>query len=85
MNPSPLITEEMLKALDEAKEREDDFFARHGIDNQGRDPDALYQLAHKAWVKTVETEYKLMGKEVRVHLDTPIARKAFILGFFEGS
>ena len=69
----------MEEALAEAKEREDEFWARHDISDEGA-PDKVTD-AYKAWVAAVELEYDTMGKSVRVHLDTPIARKAFILGY----
>lgn len=69
-----------LKAIEEGKEREDEYFKRHGIDNS-HGPNGEANPAHKAWVKAVEHEYGLMGKESRVHLDMPISRKAFITGY----
>ncbi len=74
------ITPEMMKSLEEAKVRECEFWARHGVSDEGH-VTGQATPAHRAWVKAVEHEYKLMGKEVRVHLDTPIARKAFIIGY----
>lgn len=74
------ITPEMMKSLEEAKARECEFWERHGVSDEGHRTGQATP-AHRAWVKAVEHEYRLMGKEVRVHLDTPIARKAFILGY----
>lgn len=74
------ITDEMMKTLKESKDREDAFFKRHGVDNS-HGPTGQANEAHRAWVKAVELEYKLMDKDSRVHLDMPISRKAFILGY----
>jgi len=77
-----IITPEMIKTLEEAKSREDAFFLRHGIESESdSDKTGIASVARRAWVKAVELEYKTMGRDVRVHLDTPLARKAFILGF----
>jgi len=72
----------MEQTLLEAVKREDEFFDRHQCSNE-KEARLTGQAspAHQAWVRAVEREYILMGKEVRVHLDTPIARKVFILGF----
>jgi hypothetical protein len=74
-----LITPELMRALAESKKREEEFWTRHGISDEGAI--GVVSKAHRAWVLSVEKEYKLMGKDCRVHLDTPIARKAFILGY----
>jgi hypothetical protein len=73
------ITPEMMKALADAKNREQKFWDRHGISGEGTI--GVVSEAHRAWVKAVEHEYNLMGKESRVYLDMPIARRAFILGY----
>lgn len=75
-----MLTPEIEKALLEAKAREDAFFKRHEVDNS-HGPEGQANEAHRAWVSAVDIEYKLMGEDVRVHLDTPLARKAFILGY----
>lgn len=76
------ITPEMEKVMIEAIERQKAFFNRHDIsDEDATRTTGIATPAHRAWVKAVEREYGLMGKEVRVHLDTPLARKAFILGY----
>lgn len=75
------ITPEMAKSLEEARLREQEFWQRHGIGDEGQIDTGFASEAHRAWVGAVEHEYKLMGKDTRVHLDMPISRKAFILGF----
>ena len=80
------ITPEMMTALEESHKREREFFERHGqakFFDEDRGPMAT--PARAAWVKAVELEYNKMGKDVRVHLDTPLARKAFCLGFLMAS
>lgn len=64
----------------ESMKREQEFWDRHDISSEG-DKSGKASPAHRAWVKAVELEYELMGRDSRVHLDTPLARKAFILGY----
>lgn len=73
----------VLEQLAEARHREDEFFARHGFPDAGREMHETGKAtpALRDWVKAVEHEYKLMGNDVRVHLDMPISRKAFLLGW----
>lgn len=77
-----MITPEMERALVQAMADQTAFWKRHGIESEDDTrTTGIATPAHRAWVSAVEREYGLMGKEKRVHLDTPIARKAFILGF----
>jgi len=79
------ITPEMMKTLEEATVREEAFFMRHGLECEAEcKKTGFTSEAHRSWVKSVEHEYKLMGKESRVHLDTPLARKAYVLGYKRG-
>jgi hypothetical protein len=81
------IPEHLVKTLIEATEREFAFWDRHDISSE-KDTSKTGQAtpAHRAWVQAVGLEYGLMPPEShgRCHLDTPIARKAFILGFRMG-
>ncbi len=84
MSVNGTITEEMGKALLEGMKKEEDFFRRHGIPHEVN-RSAQATDAHRAWVKAVEHEYRTTpAVDGRVMLDTPIARKAFIVGFNRG-
>jgi hypothetical protein len=78
---NPMITKAMLQAMDEGKKREDEFFSRHNIEHEQMH-NSERSKAYKAWRSAVDHEYACFPPENgRVHLDTPLARKAFILGF----
>ena len=79
------ITPEMERALLEAARRENEFWDRHGLP-QEKETRLTGQAsdAHRSWVQAVEKEYDSTKSDSRAMLDTPIARKAFILGFNYG-
>ena len=76
------ITPQMLADIDELKKREDEFFKRHGFDYQTSES-GMASEPHRQWVKVVEHEYNLVGKEKRVMCDSPMARKMFVLGYLK--
>lgn len=79
------ITPEMSAPLQDAIIREIEFWARHGIEHEADTRTSVNSSeAYGAWVAAVELEYKSKEGPGRVHLDTPIARKAFILGYNRG-
>lgn len=83
------VTPDMVRALEEARAREDAFWERNGIPEEGANGEmrktGKASEAWRAWVAACEAEYDWSGAgSARRFLDTPAARQSFILGFYRG-